>query len=297
MPLARPGRVVAVLLNKQPLPTGVSSLNLPKVGGGTVVGVQQTQNTQIANTDMQTTSVSSGITTIAGQQIVSLQLISQSGVPLDKIILGDLAFDYAKQLDLQVVTGTGANGQLRDLENGASVGTTAFTTASPAFVSTTSANSFYNSLIRAVNAIAVGRYLPAQQIVMTPTRWNWCQEALDTATRPMILSSGSAFNAPGISTEPTAEGASGTLLNLPVFVANSLPSNHGTGTNADEVIVLRGSDVFLYEGELALESFDATYANQASILLRALNFVGMIPDRWSASVNLVNGTGLVAPTL
>ena len=298
MPLARPGRVVADLLNKQPLPTGVSSLNLPKVGGGTVVGVQQTQNTQIANTDMQTTSVSSGITTIAGQQIVSLQLISQSGVPLDKIILGDLAFDYAKQLDLQVVTGTGANGQLRDLENGASVGTTAFTTASPAFVSTTSANSFYNSLIRAVNAIAVGRYLPAQQIVMTPTRWNWCQEALDTATRPMILSSGSAFNAPGISsTEPTAEGASGTLLNLPVFVANSLPSNHGTGTNADEVIVLRGSDVFLYEGELALESFDATYANQASILLRALNFVGMIPDRWSASVNLVNGTGLVAPTL
>lgn len=188
MPLARPGRVVAVLLNKQPLPTGVSSLNLPKVGGGTVVGVQQTQNTQIANTDMQTTSVSSGITTIAGQQIVSLQLISQSGVPLDKIILGDLAFDYAKQLDLQVVTGTGANGQLRGLENGASVGTTAFTTASPAFVSTTSANSFYNSLIRAVNAIAVGRYLPAQQIVMTPTRWNWCQEALDTATRPLTSS-------------------------------------------------------------------------------------------------------------
>jgi len=295
--LARPGRVVADLLNKQPLPQGVSSLNLPKVSGGTVVGVQVTQNTQISNTDLQTTSVSSGITTIAGQQIVSLQLISQSGIPLDKIILGDLAFDYSKQLDLQVVTGTGANGQLRGLENGASVGTTAFTTASPAFVSTTSANSFYNSLIRAVNAIAVGRYLPAQQIVMTPTRWNWCQEALDTATRPMILASGASFNAPGISTEITAEGASGTLLNLPVYVANSLPSNHGTGTNQDEVIVLRGSDVFLYEGELALESFDATYANQASILLRALNFVGMIPDRYAASVNLVNGTGLVAASL
>ena len=113
----------------------------------------------------------------------------------------------------------------------------------------------------------------------------------------MILASGASFNAPGISTEITAEGASGTLLNLPVFVANSLPSNHGTGTNQDEVIVLRGSDVFLYEGELALESFDATYANQASILLRALNFVGMIPDRYAASVNLVNGTGLVAASL
>src|ERR1035437_2716489 len=216
--LARPGRVVADLLNKQPLPQGVSSLNLPKVSGGTAVGIQQTNNTAVTMTDMQTTSVSSGISTLAGQQVVSLQLISQAGVPIDKIILGDLAFDYAKQLDLQVVTGTGANGQLRGLENGASVGTTAFTTASPAFVSTTSANSFYNALIRAVNSIAVNRYLPAEQILMTPTRWNWCQEALDTATRPMLLASGASFNAPGISTEITAEGASGTLLNLPVFV-------------------------------------------------------------------------------
>src|SRR5664280_2156557 len=65
VPLARPGRVVADLLNKQALPTGVSSLNLPKVSGGTTVGVQVTQNNQISSTDMQTTSVSSGITTIA----------------------------------------------------------------------------------------------------------------------------------------------------------------------------------------------------------------------------------------
>ena len=297
MALARPGRVVADLLNRQPLPQGVSSLHLPKVSGGTVVGVQQPQNTQIANTDMQTTSVSSGVSTLAGQQVVSLQLISQSGIPLDKVILGDLAFDYSKQLDLQVVQGTGANSQLRGLENGASVGTTAFTSASPCLhldderklVSLRDGESSERDRGRA--------YLPAQQILMTPTRWNWCQEALDTATRPMLLASGASFNAPGMSTEITAKGASGTLLNLPVYVANRLPSSHGTGTNADEVIVLRGSDVFLYEGELALESFDATYAHQASILLRALNFVGMIPDRYPSSVNLVNGTGQVARTL
>jgi hypothetical protein len=75
----------------------------------------------------------------------------------------------------------------------------------------------------------------------------------------MLLSSGASFNAPGISGEVVAEGSVGTLLNLPVYVANSLPSTHGVGTNADEVIVMRGSDVFLYESELQLESFDATY--------------------------------------
>ncbi len=120
---------------------------------------------------------------------------------------------------------------------------------------------------------------------------------MDMSTRPMLLSSGASFNAPGISAEVVAEGSVGTLLNLPVYVANSLPSNHGSGTNQDEVIVMRGSDVFLYESELQLESFDATYANQASLLLRALNYAGMIPDRYSSSVQLVNGTGLVAPSL
>jgi hypothetical protein len=295
--LARPGRVVADLLNRQPLPQGVSSLHLPKVSGGTVVGVQQPQNTQIANTDMQTTSVSSGVSTLAGQQVVSLQLISQSGIPLDTVILGDLAFDTANSSTFRLSRAPVPTANCVVWRTAPLWERPRSPRPRPAFISTTSANSFYNAMVRAVNAIAVGRYLPAQQILMTPTRWNWCQEALDTATRPMLLASGASFNAPGMSTEITAEGASGTLLNLPVYVANSLPSSHGTGTNADEAIVLRGSDVFLYEGELALESFDATYANQASILLRALNFVGMIPDRYPSSVNLVNGTGQVAPTL
>src|ERR1019366_5239633 len=84
---------------------------------------QESQNNQISSTDMQTTSVSSGISTISGQQIVSLQLVSQSGIPFDEIILGDLAADFARSLDSQVITGSGSAGQLRGLENGAAVGT------------------------------------------------------------------------------------------------------------------------------------------------------------------------------
>lgn len=296
--LARAGRVTADLCNKQELPQGVSSINLPKVSGGTTVGVQQTQNNQISSTDMQTTSVSSGITTIAGQQIISLQLMAQSGIPFDRVILADLAFDYAEQLDLQVITGTGANGQLRGLENGASVGATTFTTATPKFIDgTTAANSLYNKLISALNTINVTRYLPATAIVMTPTRWSWILEALDTTTRPLILTSGGSFNAPGISSDPVAQGSVGTLLSLPVYTDNNIPSNKGVATNQDEIYVLRGPDVFLYESPLQMESFDATYANQASLLVRALAFSAMIPDRYSASVNVIGGTGLVAPTL
>lgn len=297
IPLARAGRVTADLLNKQPLPLGVSSLNLPKVSAGSSTGVQVTQNTQISDTDLQSASVSSGITTVSGQQIVSLQLIAQSGIPFDEIILGDLAADFARSLDGQVITGTGANDQLRGLVNGASVGSTTFTTTTPALVSTTSANSFYNKVIAAANAVNTTRYLPATHIVMHPQRWAWCLEALDVNLRPIVLNNGAGFNNVAISGEPTAEGAAGTLANLPVYTDNNVPTNLGAGTNQDEVFVLRASDVFLYEGELALESFDSTYANQLSLLFRALGYAGMIPDRYSASVNIIGGTGLITPSL
>jgi len=296
--LARPGRVTADLLNKQPLPSGVSSINLPKITGGSTTAVQATQNTQISNTDLTTASVSSGISTITGQQIVSLQLMAQSGVPFDRIILADLAFDYARALDLQVITGSGVSGQLRGLENGASVGATTFTTATPKFIDgTTAANSLYNKLIAAINTVNTTRYLPATAIVMSPTRWSWILEALDTTTRPLILTSGGSFNSPGLSTDPVAQGAVGSLLSLPVFTDNNVPSNKGAGANQDEIYVLRGPDVFLYESELQMESFEATYANQNSVLFRALGYSAMIPDRYGASVNIVQGTGLIGATL
>jgi len=46
-----------------------------------------------------------------------------------------------------------------------------------------------------------------------------------------------------------------------------------------------------------LSSFDATYADNASILFRALGFAAAIPDRLVASCTVIRGTGLVAPVL
>jgi HK97 family phage major capsid protein len=158
--LARAGRITADQLNKQVLPSGVSSVNLPKISGGSSVAVQATQNSSVSDTAVQTTSVSAGITTIAGKQIVALQLLNQS-VDFDHVILGDLAADYARQLCTQVISGSGSSGQLRGLLNGASVGATTYTTATPKVIDgTTAANSFYNKVVSAVNTVATTRYMP-----------------------------------------------------------------------------------------------------------------------------------------
>jgi HK97 family phage major capsid protein len=290
--------VTADLMTKLELPSGVSTVNLPKVATGATTAVQATQNVNVSSTDLTTTAVSSGITTVAGQQVVSLQLLQQSGVAFDRVILGDLAADHARQLNVQVIAGTGAAGQLRGILNGAGVGTTTFTTAAPKVVdATTPANSFYNKLVSALNTIATTRYLPATAIVMHPQRWSWILEALDSASRPLVLTSGGSFNPIGTSAEPVAEGEAGTLLNLPVFLDPSIPTNLGVGTNEDRVLVLRQPDLFLWETPVSIQSFDAPYANQMSVLFRCHNYSAFIPDRFGASVNIVAGTGLIAPTL
>jgi HK97 family phage major capsid protein len=296
--LARPGRVTADLFQKQPLPAGVSSINLPKVATGSATSVQAVQNTAIQDTALTTGSVSSGITTIAGQQVVSLQLIQQSGVAFDRVILGDLAADHARMLDVQVISGSGTGGNLRGLLNGAGVGATTFTTATPKVTDgTTPANSFYNKVVSAVNSIATARYLPATAIVMHPSRWAWVLEALDASGRPIILTNGGAFNALGVSGEPIAEGAAGNMLGLPVYTDPSIPTNLGVGTNQDPVLVVRAPDLFLWETDLALQSFDATYASQLSVLYRASSYSAAIPDRFGPSVNVILGTGMIGATL
>lgn len=294
--LARAGRVTADLMQHEVLPGGVSSINLPKISGGTTVAIQQTNNTAVSNTDVTTTSVSSGVVTIAGQQVISKQLLAQSGIPFDRVILGDLAFAYAAALDTQVIAGTGANGQLRGLEHGASVGTTAYTTTTPAVVSVTSANSFYNRIVAAQNTINTARFLPAEAIVMSPRRWAWVLEALDTTNRPLVLPNGATFNAIA-SGDNAAQGTAGTLLGLPVYVDPNITTNLGVATNQDEVFVLRPSDCWLYETALESNSFEATYANNLSVLFVVNAYAAFIPDRFGPSVNIIGGTGLVAPTL
>jgi len=292
--LARAARVTADLVKHQDLPSGVSSINIPKISTGTTVGVTQTQNTAVSNTDIVTTSVSSGITTIAGQQVVSLELINQSGIPFDDIILGDLALAYASQIDVQVLSGTGANGQLKGLT---SAGTTVtYTTTAPSVISTTAANSFYNKVINAVATLAKTRFLPANAIVMHPVRWGWILEALDGQSRPLVVPNGPIYNNLAVTGDTVAQGMAGTFAGLPVYLDPNIVQNLGAATNQDQVYVLRTDDHVLWETPVERTRWDATYANQNSVLFRALAFSAFI-TRYAASAQIIDGTGLVTPTL
>lgn len=294
--LARAGRVMADRCTKDTLPAGVSSINIPKVATGTTTAVQTTQNTALASTDPTTTSLSSGITSIGGKNVVSQQLLDQSAVPFDRMILGDLAADYARSLGSQVIAGSGTSGQL----NGVLTYYTASGTSNYTYTQTTpavaGAGGFYAAVNHAVANIATTRFLPPTCIVMHPRRWSWVAGSFDGNNRPLVSPSGNAFNQIADAATVAAQGPVGEMAGLPVYVDPNIPTNLGAGTNQDPVFVGRFEDIYLWESGPTMTSFDAPYADSAGVLFRALGYSALIPSRYPASVSVINGTGLVTPS-
>jgi HK97 family phage major capsid protein len=292
--LARPARPTADLMNAMPLPEGVSSINLPKISTGSLTGIQASQNTGLSSQDLVTTSVSSSISTIGGKMVLSQQLIDQSStVGLDDVIMADLAADYAKQLDSQCLSGSGASGQLAGVLGVASINTVTYTDASPAVAGS---GKLYAQLAKAKQAVDTTRYAPITAWCMHPNRWAWMVASFDTQNRPLFLSEAfNPTNAAGVIDRVASQSVVGSLHGLPVIIDAQIPTNLGAGTNQDIIIGAKWDDLFLYESTPRVEAFSATYADSMGVLIRLYNYVALIANRQAKAIVTVGGTGLVTP--
>lgn len=281
--LARAGRVSADVLHHEVLPSGTDSINIPKIATGTTVAQQTTQNSPVSQVDMTTTSVSAPVITLAGAQTVSAQLVDQSPINVDRMVIGDLAADYARALNVAVLTGTGAGGQLAGLASIATV--VDYTSSTPTSMGVIEAVS------QAIAQVSEGRFAEPTHILMRPTRWSSLCSALDNQNRPLVVPDATGVNTFGSVAGVRAQGFVGTLLGLPVYVDPSIPKNLGAATNQDEIFVLRADDSHLYESSIKVGAFEQTYAQNLSWLVRAYGYVALA-HRHDQSVAVVSGTGM-----
>ena len=280
VPYLRPGRPLVNVLHHNVLPTGVSSINLPKVNTGALTGVQSNQNTAVANRDFGTGSVSTGITTVAGQVTISQQDIDQTPINLDEIVLRDLANDYAYQTDLLAITAiTGVSG----------LNAVTYTDAAP-----TSAK-VLAQVQNGIDQVHLGVYRPAQAVVMRPDRWGRFLAASDGQGRPLVLpvAQYGAFNVAGMGDGATPQGSAGSVRGVPAILDASLPNNLGAGTNQDEIVVFRPDEIEVFESAPKAETFQQTYANQLSVLVRFYAYWGIIPNRLPKAISVISGTGMI----
>ncbi|MDH6123437.1 phage major capsid protein [Kitasatospora sp. GP82] len=290
----RPGRTTANLCRQGEVPPGTDVITLPKINSGTAAAPQVNQNTGIVQQDLTTSSISSPVVTIAGGQTISLQLLQQSPLNIDDVVLQDLAEDYAMKYDLQVLSGTGTNGQVTGLLTLAGTTTVTWTSATPAVAGP---NSLFTKIASAIQGIHTSRFLSPNAIIMHPRRWWWIVSAVDTANRPLVVPNAmNPMNALAVFDDNVAQGLAGSILGLPVYLDPLLPTTLGAGTNQDEVIVAKMDDLWSWEGNVRAETFEQTYAGQLSVLCRLYNYASFQAGRYPQSIATISGTGLIAPT-
>lgn len=291
---AREGRPFADSVVKNELPAGTDVINIPKITSGTATGAQTSgQNSAVIETDLVDSVVSSPVVTRAGQQTISLQLLEQSPVPIDKALYTDLRGALDEDIDTLTLTSPGGSGAFNGVTTLSGLNAVTYTSTTP------TGPAVVQEIAMAISQARRLRKRNIDSIFMTAARWFWLSSQQDSAGRPLVVPAAQGpFNSIAgwknleQGDAPLQESV-GTIFGVPVVIDDHIPSNLGTATNQDEIIVCRTSDLWLYESVPTFRNLPQTYGQNLSVLFQIYEYVAFLA-RHDKGVSVVGGTGLTA---
>ena len=266
IPVARPGRVTADLAVGAELDRGTNSLNIPKWVVAAVASSQHPENSapEDNSSSFEDTFVNATVITIATELWTSQQVFEQTPGGLSRLAFPDLISAKDTELDAQFIAGSGAgSGQLPGIVG--ADGVNQITCTGHGYLD------FYDAAVTARSAILTSRYLDGQVWVMKPQRFMWLQASADAAGRPLFLP-----RSPGMGGNPVLAGVArsavvGEFAGLPVVLdASSALDIDGGG---DYVLLLRGSDINLWESPVHVRALQQTQAGELQVGLQAISYV------------------------
>ena len=286
---ARASRPFADAIGGRPLPEVGMTFNVPRVTTGTATAVQ-TEGSAIQDGSAVTDYLSFTVNTVAGKQDISRQLLDRSDPATDTVLGQDLAADYAKQLDTQMLT---------QATNGITVlsGVNSVTYTDP----TPTAGELYAKFADAVQQVWTNRFAAPSLIVMHPRRWAFFLGAVDSQNRPLVLPDAPAanqlFNAMATGTVSVPAGLVGVLMGLPVVIDPNIPITLGAGTNEDIIIVTRREDQLLFEvGAPTVAIETGVLSSTLQVRIYAYGYFAFTFARYAKATSRIAGTGLATPT-
>ena len=276
--IARPGRPFANAVPKMGLPPGGTSITVPKVSTGTSVGFHA-DGGNVSDTAAATTTISSSLYAIAGQNEVDRLVLERSYPGLDMVIFDDLMRLYDQTVDQKLINGSGTAEYL-GLENVSSINTVAGTV--------TSQKSVLQDFYKAISLIWSTRYTAPTAILMHPRRAAWLASGFDS-TFPI-------FNQGGMNAFQAASqdgGLAGEIAGLRVIVDANVPTTDGAGTNEDPVFVLVMEDLRLAEEGVQQATFEEVASATLAIRLQLWGYSAALLNRYPKGICKI--TGYTAP--
>jgi len=285
---ATAGRVIADAIGVRDLPPNTDSVNIPKISTGTDVA-NQADNEAVKEQDATFGTLAADVKTKAGLQDVSQQLIDRSVPGVDEIIYADLTKQYAVRLDQDVINSAMANN--KGLLQVSEINGITYTDASPTL------SELYPKIAQGIANVHEGIFMPADAIFMHPRRWAFCLAAQDSQNRPLITPY-APVNAAGATDGVIATGPVGAIQGVPVYVDPNIPTNLGSGTNEDRVVIVRRDELYVYEDPNGpyLETFRDVGSGNMTVRFRLHNYWAQLNARRPKAISVISGTGLATPT-
>lgn len=290
--LARSGRPFADQCTQLPLGSSGMSINISRVTTGATAAVQAAENDAVSETDIDDTLLTIDVRTIASGQQISRQAIER-GTGVDTLIAADMQGALATELDNQIINGSGSSGQLLGLKNVSGINAVTYTDGSP------TAAELYSKLVDAIQRVNSNRFAGADLIVMHPRRLAFLQAGVDGSGRPLVLPTMNVpQNAQGIGPIAGYGNTGGSIAGVPVVTDANIQTDAGSGNNEDNIFVVRRADMLLFEdpGTPAMVRMDQTAGLNLTVTMVAYQYAAFAAGRYPASVSMISGTGLVAPT-
>lgn len=282
--LPRAGRPFADVLPKAPLPATGNTLSIPRITTGTSAAVQAAEADPVSETDIDDTTLTVSVRTIAGQNDVSRQALDRSEPGIDIIIFNDLMAAYDAALDAQLLSGTGSNGQHLGVRAVTGRNTVSYTAATP-----TQAG-LLPKVYELMSLIHSGRFLAPSHIVLHPRRAAWLAAAL-SSTFP-IFQQGNLNQAVGTQDRGLVTAFGGLE---PVIDAN-VGTTYGAGTNEDEIYIARAADLVLMEGPVQTGVYRDVLSGTGQVRLQIWAYSAFTSGKQPEAIGHLSGTGLAEPT-
>jgi HK97 family phage major capsid protein len=275
IPAAVAGKPFVATLPEHPAPKA-HTIDVPRIVTPPTVAVQNPELSTVSNTDLVDTYASTNLTTVAGQQLVSRQLLDQSPIAIDSVIFQSLSQVWAQKQDDLALHGTGSSGQFYGLDNISGIQSI----GSPG----NSIQDIYDSITTAISLIWSTRYAAPTHVLAHPNTITEWMNKLDTTNRPLFVPYAQGpMNAAAILNDLSGQGPVGTILGLQL-VADPNVSTVGSGANATQPFyVYRADDLMWFDsGPRAQVHFDYA-ANELGVLLSLWSYSGLI-SRYAQSI-------------
>ena len=290
--LSRAGRPFADQCTSLPLPDSGMSINISRVTTGSSAAMQASENAAVSETDIDDTLLTADVRTIASGQQVSRQAVER-GTGIDALIAADMMGAVATVLEDQVLNGSGSSGNMLGLSNISGINSVTYTDGSP------TAAEAYSKVVDAIQQINSNRFAGADLLVMHPRRLAWFQSSTDSSGRPLVVPQQQVpTNALGVGPIAGYGVTGASMAGLPVVTSGKISTAAGSGGNEDVIFAVRRGDMLLFEdaGQPAMVRMDQTAGLNLTVTLVAYQYACFIGGRYPASVSMISGTGLVAPS-